>query len=146
MVLPGLLLEVLRALRRRTSADAHPVDAPPLGVQDLDGQALDLECLADCRHAADVMHQEAAHGLETLPLNLDVEPPRNLVDAHLAAEDVLPATLVDDRLGLDVVLVPDFPDDLLEQILDGDQAGGSAVFVDDDRALCLLTLELLQQL
>ena len=54
--------------------------------------------------------------------------------------------LVDDRLGLDVVLVADLADDLLEQVLDRHQARGAAVLVDDDRALNLLALELLQQL
>ena len=53
--------------------------------------------------------------------------------------------LVDDRLGLDVVLVANLADDLLEQIFDGHEAGRPAVLVDDDRALRLLALELLQQ-
>ena len=90
--------------------------------------------------------QIAADGLEPLALDLDVQPLRDLVDVHLAAEDEAAAALVDDRLGLDVVLVADLADDLLEQILDRDQAGGAAVLVDDDRALHLLALELLQQL
>ena len=57
-----------------------------------------------------------------------------------------PLPFVDDRLGLDVVFVADLADDLLEQILDRDQARRAAVFVDDDRELGLLALELLQQL
>ena len=39
----------------------------------------------------------------------------------------------DDEALLDVVLVLDVTDDLLDQVLDGDQAGGPAVLVDDDR-------------
>ncbi len=57
-----------------------------------------------------------------------------------------PCALVDDRLAFDVVLVADLADDLLEQILDRHQPGGAAVFVDDDRDLHLLALELLQHL
>ena len=38
-----------------------------------------------------------------------------------------------DKALLDVVLVLDVADDLLDQVLDGDQAGGPAVLVDHDR-------------
>ena len=54
--------------------------------------------------------------------------------------------LVGDRLALDVVLVANLADDLFEQVLDGDQAGGAAVLVDDDGHLRLPPLHLLQQL
>ena len=64
----------------------------------------------------------------------------------LPLNDEAAVALVDDRLGLDVVLVANLADDLLEQVLDRHQAGGAAVLVDDDRALRLLALELLQQL
>ena len=88
----------------------------------------------------------AADGLESFRLDLDAEPLAHLVDVHLGAEHVRAVALVDDRLGLDVVLVADLADDLLEQILDRHEAGGAAVLVDDDRDLHLLALELLQQL
>ena len=126
--------------------DPHLVDPPALGVEHLDAQAVELEALADRRDAADVRQQIAADGLEPFALDLDVQPLRDLVDVHLAAEDEAAVAFVDDRLRLDVVLVADLADDLLEQILDGDQPGGPAVFVDDDRALRLLALKLLQQL
>ena len=48
--------------------------------------------------------------------------------------------------ALDVVLVADLADDLLEHVLDGHQAGGAAVLVDDDRHLHLPALHLLEQL
>ena len=47
---------------------------------------------------------------------------------------------------LDVVLVGDLAHDLLEDVLDGDEAGGAAVLVDDDRDVGLLCLHLPQQL
>ena len=62
----------------------------------------------------------------------------------LTDEDAV--ALVDDRLRLDVVLVADLADDLLEHVLDGHEARGAAVLVDDDRGLQLLALELLEQL
>ena len=76
---------------------------------------------------------------------LDAQPIVQLVDADLAAEDEHAVALVLDGLGLDVVLVANLADDLLEQVLDRDQARGAAVFVDDDGRLHLLALELLQQ-
>ena len=47
--------------------------------------------------------------------------------------------------ALDVVLVGDLADDLLEDVLDRDQAGGAAVLVDDDRDVGALCLHLAQQ-
>ena len=122
-------------LMRRRSASSTSTVRPSI-----------VEPLADRRHAAEVRQQIAADGLEALALDLDVQALRDLVDVHLAAEHEPAVAFVDDRLGLDVVLVADLADDLLEQILDRHEARGAAVFVDDDRALRLLALELLQQL
>ena len=46
---------------------------------------------------------------------------------------------------LAVVLVGDLADDLLDDVLDGDQPGGAAVLVDDDREVVLVALHLAQQ-
>ena len=61
-------------------------------------------------------------------------------DPQRAAGQVLDAGL------LDVVLVGDLADDLLEEVLEGDEPGGPAVLVDDDRHVELLRLHLAQQL
>ena len=47
----------------------------------------------------------------------------------------------DHRLLLDVVLVLDLADDLLDQVLDGDQAGRAAVLVEHDGDVDLAALE-----
>src|SRR5262245_37313008 len=137
---------LLGFLGLRALVDADLVHAAALGVEDLDDQAVDLEALADRRHAADVRHQVAADGLEALALDLEPEALHHFVDVDLAAEHEAAVALVDDRLGLDVVLVADLADDLLEKVLDRDQPGGAAVLVDDDRDLRLLPLELLEEL
>src|SRR5262245_38173789 len=131
----------LGRFRNRLLADPHSIDAAPLGVEHFDREAVDVELLPDVRDAADVVHQEATHGLEAFALDLDVEPLRHLVDVHLAAEDDAAVAFVDDRLRLDVVLVANLADDLLEQVLDGHQARRAAVLVDDDRDLRLLPLK-----
>ena len=51
-----------------------------------------------------------------------------------------PIALVDDRLRLIVVLVADLADDLLDQVLNGNQTGRATVLIHDDRALQLLDL------
>ena len=66
----NLLPGVLGVRGRFLLADAHLVDAPPLGVENLDGQAVHLEFFADRRHAAEVRQQIAADGLETFALDV----------------------------------------------------------------------------
>ena len=51
-------------------ADPHLVDPPPLGLEHLDAQPVDVEALADGRHAAEVRQQVAADGLEPFALDL----------------------------------------------------------------------------
>src|SRR5205823_2290696 len=126
--------------------DPHLADAAPLGVDDLDDEAVDIEALADARHASNLRHQEAANGLESFPLDFHIQQLRHFVDVDLAREQEAAVSLVDDRLGLDVILVANLADDFFEEILDRHEPGRAAVFVDDDGALRLLTLELFQQL
>ena len=119
---PRRSARVMRTLcTRRRSASSTSTCSP-----------LELHVLARRRHAAEVGQQESADRLEALALHLDPEALGHVLDVHLAAEHEAPVALVDDRLGLDVVLVADLADDLLEQILDGHEARRAAVLVDDD--------------
>src|SRR5256886_2706665 len=58
--------------------------------------------------------------------------------------DVAVAFLADGGRGLDVVLVPDLPHDLLQDILERDQSGRPAELVDHDREVRRATLEVAQ--
>ena len=80
------------------------------------------------------------------PSEATLQPIGQLLDVRLAAEHEAPVALVDDRLGLDVVLVADLADDLLDQVLERHQPGGAAVLVHDDGHLQAVALELAQQL
>jgi hypothetical protein len=53
-------------------------------------------------------------------------------------------SLPDQRLFL-IVLVPDLPDQLLQEILQGHQAGGAPVLVDDDGQVEPLGLKLAKE-
>ena len=102
--------------------------------------------LADSRHASDAREQVTADSLEALALDVDVHPLRDRVDVDLPAEDEAPVSFVDDLLGFDIVFVANLADDFLEQIFERHQPRRPAVFVDDDGALRLVRLKLLQQL
>src|SRR4029077_19075789 len=120
-------------------------DSPPLGVEHLDAEAVDLEMLAHGRHASDAGEEITADRLEPFAFDVDVELLRDGVDVDFAAEHETAVAFVDHRVGLAVVLVAYLADDLLEQIFECHQPGGAAVLVDDNRALRLLNLELPEQ-
>ena len=93
-------------------------DSPALGVEHLDAEAVDVELLADRRHAAEARQKIAADRLEPLAFDVDVEPLRDGVDVDFAAEHEPAMAFVDNGLGLDVVLVADLADNLLEQVFE----------------------------
>ncbi len=68
-----------------------------------------------------------------------------LVDRRPPVDPGLVVGDPDDQRLLDVVLVLDLADDLLEEVLDRDQAGGAAVLVEHDRDVDLAPLQLVQE-
>src|SRR5262245_19659285 len=93
-------------------------DPAPLHFEDLDVEPVRLDPLADLRQASKWREQIPATGFESFALYLDAESIPDLVYVHLAAEDERAVALVNDGFALHVVLVADFADDLLEQVLD----------------------------
>jgi hypothetical protein len=53
--------------------DPQPLDAPPRHAQDAQLQPIDDDAVADHRQAAQAVHQQAAHGIELLGVDLVVE-------------------------------------------------------------------------
>src|SRR5579862_1128023 len=101
--------------------DAQRVDAPAVGAQYAELEAIDAERLAAAWQPAELLHDEAGHGVEALLLGkLRSE---ELVDAGHAAHRELPLRLAADVLVvLDVELIVDLAHDLLDDVLDGAQA------------------------
>src|ERR1051325_560221 len=96
---PALPIEAsgtLVVLGRRPAAHAHARDAAPLHFQHFPREVVDLERLADVRHAAEMRQQVAAQRLEPLALDRDAQAIAHLVHAHLAAEDEHAVPLVGD--------------------------------------------------
>ena len=78
-------------------------------------------------------------------LSVGVEQLGQLVDGDSSVDPDLVVREPDDHLLFLVVLVLDLADDLLEEVLDRDEAGRPAVLVEDDRDVDLLALEIVEQ-
>src|SRR4051794_20438308 len=127
-------------------ADAHPADAPalhPLGPQ---AAAVVVDCLPLGGHVPEQEVDEPADGVVVALGELGVEQLVELVDGHAGIDPHVAAGKGLDRRLLHVVLVDDLAHQLLDEILEGDQAGGAAVLVDHDGHVALLLLHLRQQL
>ena len=126
--------------------DAHPLDAVALHLLDHEAGAVGLDRLAGGRHPAELVEDEAADGVVLLVLRqLEVEPLVDLVDGDRPGTTAMPSAPHPTSGRLDVVLVGDLADQLLEQVLEGDEPGGAAVLVDDDGQVHLLLAHLPQQ-
>ena len=122
---------MLRRPAEALGAEAQPV-ADDLGARD--------------RDPPEVLGHQATDGLDVLVVDRDVEQLSEVVDREPRADPHAAAAQLLDLVGVDVVLVGDLADDLLEQVLDGDQAGGAAVLVDDDRDVGAASLHVAHQL
>src|SRR6185437_8377512 len=128
---------------------AHAKHLPLIRFEHFEAQAVRLDHLADARNVPGHAIQEAGesgcarffhHGIE-----IHCEELADFVYGHAAAQDHR-ATLFADHVGRwATVFFADFADDLFDQILEGDDAGHQAVFVDDHGHLLIFELHFLQQ-
>ena len=112
------------------------------GVLGGEAQAVRLDRGARDRDQPEVLGHQAADAVDVLLLDVEAEQLVEVVD-RVARGD--PGRAVVELLDLDlllVVLVGDLADDLLEDVLDRDQAGRAAVLVDDDGDVLALGLHL----
>ena len=134
------------------TVDAHPFDAPRVGVENLEFEQLRAgDDLAAQRQPSRKRHQIAAERIDILGGVAEVEVVTD--DRHHILEfgarigDVGAVRLAHHvGFGVLIVLVGDFADDLLDDILDRDNAVGAAIFVDHQRQMNLLGLHALQQI
>ena len=105
------------------------------------------EDLAAPRQAAEVRDHQAADGVVLLVGKVGAEGGVEIGDLRQRLDAVAPAGLGQDVVArlVEVVLVLDVADDLLEHVLDGDQAGHAAVLVHDDRHVVAAGAEFAQQ-
>ena len=100
--------------------------------EDCEADVVGLDDVTHGRDATEVVENAAADGVVVVVVDVDAEKVVELLDADTAVEQGLVVADADDGVLDAVVLVLDFADDFFEQVLDGDEAGGAAVLVDDD--------------
>src|SRR5581483_5961484 len=122
----------------RLGRHEHGRHAAALDLLGGEAESAEHERLALGGNRPEEAEHEPAHGVPPIPRQLRGEQLAQLVDRQARVHAVAPAA---ERLHLallDVVLVRDLADQLLEQVLERDQARGRAVLVDDDRHVELL--------
>src|SRR5438046_1842111 len=98
----------------------HAVDAPAVGAVDDEFVAVLAHRVADFRHAAKPREDQSGHGLVVVARQLRLQHLLQIVDAKQAADQILAAADVDDGDLFLLVLVCDLADDLLDDVLEGD--------------------------
>ena len=117
------------------AGDEDFVDAGAVHVDDFEGKAVPLTFLGDFGDVAEVRCEEAAHGLVVVVVFVgelgNVKALFEVVDGAEAVDvpGVLVARSELDRVGLDVG--HGVADDLLQDVVEGDEADDAAVLVED---------------
>ena len=109
---------------------------------DGEAQAVPLNRVALLGRAAEPAEDEARDRVVVLLRHRLVELLVEVVDRERAVDADAPLVELLDRLVRQVVLVLDLADDLLEEVLERDDAGDAAVLVHDDRHVLVLVAEL----
>ena len=111
----------------------HPqaLDLALIGVDHLEFEvAYGGGFIAD-RHVPEGLNHQSAYGIEFLITEIAVEVLVEIIDGcECLDKEVVIADLADERIGGGICFVLDFADDFLQYILDGHQAGHTAIFID----------------
>ena len=107
--------------------------------------AVNLNLRTNNRHHAQMLSEQTAHRINIFIVEFTAENLAQLINTQTGRETER-AVIVQRVLGaLMVVLVRNVADQLLNQVLKGDQAGGAAVLVNNNRHVRGLALHLTQQ-
>ncbi len=120
-------------------------DAAGGGLQDLEAEAALLDGFAGERDVSGDFGDQAADG-GGVPILGEVEV-EELFEAvgFKGSEDDVAVVALADGLVAQLAFVAEFADNFLDEILDRDQAGDAAVFVDDDGHAAIFALHLIEQ-
>ena len=127
---------------RNDVADPVPAALQPVGAE---RQAVDFDGAADDRHPAEGLGEQPSHRVHFVVVELQIEEFAEVIDAHPGADPVAAVTEGHGFRAFGVVLVDDLAHDFLDEILQGDQPGGPAVFIDDNRDVRGFLLQLAEQ-
>ena len=133
--------------------DLQLLDAPGIGVEHLDLEAAGAgHELAAHRHAADPRRDVAGERVDFLghlvaDLEFGSDDQRNVFEVGARVGQERTVGLADDpRRVVFIVLVGDVAHDLLDDILDRDDAVGAAIFVDHEREMDAARLHAREQI
>ena len=126
----------------RLRGEPDPGDPPPVQLGDGEPPAQRHDALAHDGQPAELVDDEAGHRLVRTLGQLQAGAVLEVLEVEQAVDlDVAVEQRARGLLG-DVVLVVDVADDLLDQVLEGDDAVGAAVLVDHDREVVALAAHL----
>ena len=129
-------------------AHVQRMQAARIGAGDAEREAAQGQFLAGFRQVADRGGDQAADGVVFVVVEVGAEAFVEIGDRGQRIDHELAVGLRRDEhrlVRVVVVLVVDLADDLLQHVLDGDQPGHAAVFVDHDRHVVARLAELAQQ-
>src|SRR5438876_5223742 len=106
-----------------------------------EAEALHVDRVPDLRDAAQTAEDHPADGVVRLVGEIEAEPLARVGQRHEAVDEEGAALLAEERT-LAVELVLDLADELLDDVLEGDESGGAADLVDHDREGHALAAEL----
>ena len=107
--------------------------------------AVNLNLRTNNRHHTQMLSEQTAHRINIFIVELTTENLAQLINTQTSREAER-AVVVQRVLGaLMVVLIRDVADQLLDQVLKGNQTGGATVLVNNDRHVRGLALHLTQQ-
>ena len=122
-------------------------DAALFDGEDGEGEIMFADGLAFGGEAAELIHDVAADGIEAgSGGDVDVEGVIEVVDGDGAINDEGSIIeLADGGIGLAVEFVGEIADDFFDEVFEGDEAGGAAIFVNDDGELGFELAELAEE-
>src|SRR5882762_5044122 len=122
------------------------IDAAAIGAQHAKLQLADLNGLSAARQPPELLHQQAADGVEFLVGKRSPEVLIEIRDGSERAHREFTRAFPADRLIVfDVVLIVDLADDLFDDILDGDQSAHTAILIDDHGDVIVAAAKFLEQ-
>ena len=121
-------------------ADRH--DFPIGGSFDEQRHAVDLDLVPGLRHRPDAVLDQAVDRDPFVLRQLDLQDAIEIVDRDVPVDQRPIARQALDGGARSVVFILDFADDLLEDVLQRDDAGEPAELIDNDGDMDLLALEL----
>src|ERR671919_1402119 len=123
---------VLLDLAGREELDLEPLDARAVDLDHLEAEAVIGDLVASLGGSSELPEDEACNRVVVLLWQLLLELLVEVVDRERAVDAQAPVLEPFQRLVREVVLVLDLADDLLEQVLERDDALEGPVLVDDE--------------